>query len=315
MKRMIALSLVVMMLLSGCIKQIVIDKDPYINTNAGKLPEGRYKMNSHPYYGSGYIFDLSDEAEFKDIDVYVVHSEKELALLMAIHIDQLAQDFYYVEDRELNYEKVWPYLYSLLVNEVEIVEGEVSLPESKPTETFYTYTFTYDFPTLHEVENTIDQWTYDYKSSYFSDHDKAEYSLEDMLLEVEYDDAALEDESRTDAAFSAYGVFAEGQAVCNGYSQAYMGILKDLDVPSILVASQIDDHAWNMVYVDDEWSYVDATWEDDYYENSEYWYYFLIDQSELEEDHRFDSGSKDTLNAKDYLEFAQYIFPQTKEAH
>ncbi len=314
MKRMIWMSLVLMMVLSGCIKQIVIDKDPYTNTNAGKLPDGRYEINNHPYYGVGYVFDLSDESEFEGLDVYVVHNEKELALLMAIHIDQLAQDFYYVEDRELNYDKVWPYLYSLLVNEVTIVEGEVKLPESKPTETFYTYTFTYDFKSLHIVENTIDEWTYKYKSSSYSDHDRAEFSLGDMLKEVEYDDAALDDETRTDVAFSAYGVFEEGLAVCNGYAQAYMGILKDLDVPSILVASQIDDHAWNMVYVDGEWSYVDATWEDEYYENSEFWTYFLINQTELEEDHRFDSGTYDTLNAKDYFDFARYIFPQTKEA-
>ena len=314
MKRIITLSLIVMMVLSGCIKQIVIDKDPYTNTNAGKLPEGRYEVNSHTYYGIGYIFDLSDESEFTDMEVYIVHSEKELAMLMAIHIDQLAQDFYYVEDRELNYDKVWPYLYSLLVNEVTIVEGVVELPVSKPTETFFKYTFTYEFSTLHEVENTIDEWTYQYKSSSFSNHDKAENSLIDMLKEVEYDDAAVDDETRTDAAYSAYGVFAEGQAVYNGYSQAYMGMLKDLDVPSILVASQVDDHAWNMVFVDGEWSYVDATWEDEYYETSEFWHYFLIDQTELESDHRFDSGSEDTLNAKEYVDFAKYVFPQTKKA-
>jgi transglutaminase/protease-like cytokinesis protein 3 len=249
-----------------------------------------------------------------DLDVYIVHSEMELALLLTIHIDNLAHDFYYIEDRELNYEKVWPYLFSLLINDVTIENGELKLPEFKPKEPVYKYSFTYDFMIFHEVENTIDKWTFPYKTSFYSNRDRAEFSLADMLKNVEYDDAALEDESRTDAAFSAYGVFGEGQAVCNGYSQAYMGLLKDLDIPSILVASQVDDHAWNMVYVENEWLYVDATWEDDFSGDTRYWTYFLINQTELEEDHQFDSGSKDTLNAKDYLDFAHYIFPQTKEA-
>jgi transglutaminase/protease-like cytokinesis protein 3 len=136
----------------------------------------------------------------------------------------------------------------------------------------------------------------------------------DMLEAVVYDDAALNDEARTDDGFTAIGVFQDGQAVCNGYSQAYMGLLKDMDIPAILISSDVDDHAWNMIYIDGEWSYVDSTWEDDTYETSDNWYYFLLDQEELEYDHRFDSGNGDTLNAKDYLEFAHYVFPKTSDA-
>jgi hypothetical protein len=314
MKKILSVMFVCLLVLSGCTKNIIINEDPYLSDNKGKLPEGRYEINTHPYYGVGLIFDLSDEIEFKDLDVYIVHSEMELALLMAIHIDELAYDFYYVEDRELDYEKIWPYLTALLVNEVEIEDGYVDLPKENPTNTFYSYTFTYNMDKTHKVENAIDEWTYEYKSSYFSDHDKAEYSLMDMLEAVVYDDAALNDEERTDDGYTALGVFQDGQAVCNGYSQAYMGILKDMDIPAILISSDIDDHAWNMIYVDNTWSYVDSTWEDDTYATSDNWYYFLLDQEELEYDHRFDSGNGDTLNAKDYLEFAHYVFPQINDA-
>jgi len=313
MRKLIVLSLIVVLGLSGCIKQIPRE-NPYTVDHTGQLPPGRYAINTHPYFGVGYVFDLADEPEFEDLDVYVVYGEMELALLLAIQIDNRALDFYYVEDRDLDYDQVWLYLNALVVNDYEIESGVAEVPEKDPTASYYTYTFTYDFSRTSKVENTIDEWTYDLKSGAYTDRDKAEFSLMTMLEAVEYDDAALEDESRTDNAFTAMGVFQDGQAVCNGYSQAYMGLLKDLDVPAIMVGSDVDDHAWNMVYVEGTWSYVDATWEDDTYATSDNWYYFLIDQATLEQDHHWDSGRFNTLNASDFQALATYVFPQTKNA-
>ena len=312
MRKILIAGLLVLFSLSGCLKAIPVDQEgPYTIDHTGEVPQGRYDVNTHPYYGVGYIFDLDDSPEFEGLDVYVVHNEMELALLMAIHIDMLAYDFYYVEDRALDYDKADLYLNALLVNEVDIEAGQVDVPEENPTASYYTYTFTYEFDRTQTVENTIDEWTYDLKSSNYSDHEKAEYVLMTMLEAVVYDDAALNDEAREDDAFTALGVFNDGQAVCNGYSQAYMGLLKDLDVPSIMVGSDKDDHAWNMVYVDSQWSYVDSTWEDDTYATSDYWYYFLIDRQTLEKDHHWDSGWGDTLDGNDYSAFADYVFPQT----
>mgnify|MGYP001810266983 CR=1 FL=1 len=313
MRKLIILSLLLILGLSGCIKHIPAE-NPYNVDHTGQLPQGRYALNTHPYYGVGYVFDLADEPEFEDLEVYLVYGEMELALLLAIQIDNRAMDFYYVEDRDLDYDQVWLYLNALVVNDYELESGVVDVPETNPTSYYYTYTFTYDFTRTNKVENAIDEWTYELKSSFYTDEEKAEYSLMTMLEAVEYDDAALEDPERTDDAFTALGVFQDGLAVCNGYSQAYMGLLKDLDVPAIMVGSDVDDHAWNMVYVDGVWSYVDATWEDDTYATSDLWYYFLIDQETLEEDHNWDSGRFDTLNAKDFQAFAAYVFPQTKNA-
>jgi len=315
MKKILVVGLLVLFGLTGCLKAIPQDTEgPYTIDHTGEFPEGRYEINTHPYYGVGYIFDLDDSLEFEGLDVYVVHNEMELALMLAIHIDRMAIDFYYVEDKALDYDKVDLYLNALLVNEVDIDYGEVDVPETNPSATYLTYGFTYEFPRTAKVENTIDEWTYDLKSSFYSDRDKAEFVLMTMLDSVVYDDAALDDEARIDDGFTALGVFQDGQAVCNGYSQAYMGLLKDLDVPAIMVGSDVDDHAWNLVYADSAWSYVDSTWEDDTYADTDVWYYFLIDRETLEEDHRWDSGWGDTLNGDDFEALAYYIFPQTKSA-
>lgn len=313
MRRILLGCLIVLLGLSGCFKQIP-DDNPYTVDHTGKLPEGRYEINTHPYYGVGYVFDLADDPEFEGYDVYVVHSEMELALLMAITIDRLNLDLYYVEDRELDYDEVWMYLNALEVNDYNGEYGEIDVPENNPTATIYTVEFTYDLSRINTVENTIDAWTADLKTNAYDDYDQAEQALMTMLEKVEYDDAALLDEDRLDDAFTAMGVFKDGQAVCNGYSQAYMGMLKDLDIPALMVGSDADDHAWNLVYVDETWSYVDATWEDDTYATSDYWYYFLIDLQTLNQDHHWDSGFFGTMNAKDYQDFAYYVFPQTKTA-
>ncbi len=314
MKKWLKIGLILILSLSGCRQSIIVDEGPFTVDNTGKFPEGRYVINHHSYYGVGYLFDLADEPEFKDLEVYIIHSEMEMALLLAIMIDHYVLDFYYVEDRIIDYEQTRLYLTALLVNEVEIEDGILDLPSLKQAKTVYTYSFTYDFKEIHQVENAIDEWTYGYKTSLVSDREKAEYSLIDLLEQAAYDDEALNDDNRMDAAYTALGVFQEGLAVCNGYSQAYMGLLKDLDIPAIMVSSEKDDHAWNMIYVDKAWFYVDATWEDDTYATSEYWTYFLLDQAELEVDHRFDSGRGETLNAEDYIRFAEYVFPKTNDA-
>ncbi len=313
MRKLLIIGLGLLLGLGGCIKQIPIQA-PYVLDYGTQLPTGRYEINTHPYFGVGYVFDLADEPEFDALKVYVIHDEMELALLMAISMDTRAKDLYFVEDRDLDYDKMWLFLSALAVNEVQIDAGIVKVPDNDPKATYAVYTFTYDFDRINTVENAIDEWTYTLKSSFYTDRQKAEGSLITLLEAVAYDDEALKDTLRTDDGFTALGVFKDGQAVCNGYSQAYMGLLKDLSVPAIMVGSDVEDHAWNLVFVDGTWSYVDSTWEDNTYATTDYWNYFLIDQATLEIDHRWDSGTHDTLDAQAYSLFAQYVFPQTKDA-
>ncbi len=59
------------------------------------------------------------------------------------------------------------------------------------------------------------------------------------------------------------GVFAEGQAVCAGYAGAVQYLLERLDVESIYVSGETKmssgGHAWNIVNIDGNYYYVDAT--------------------------------------------------------
>lgn len=61
---------------------------------------------------------------------------------------------------------------------------------------------------------------------------------------------------------SAYGIFYNGDTVCAGYSLAYSYLMHYLDIPCYYVSSPSMQHAWNAVYVDDAWYYVDLTYDD-----------------------------------------------------
>ena len=77
-----------------------------------------------------------------------------------------------------------------------------------------------------------------------------------LVRHVAYD----QDDSR--ASHTAYGLFANATAVCEGYSQAFMLAMERLGVPCVIVRSEDMEHQWNMVRIDGTWYHVDVTWDD-----------------------------------------------------
>ena len=94
---------------------------------------------------------------------------------------------------------------------------------------------------------------------------------------------------------NAYGALVEGKAVCNGYARAYHQLLKEVGIPAWYVAgtSRGIGHAWNLVKIDGDWYYSDATWDDtndsfEYFDNS--YEYMNITTAQLLTDHTIDSA-------------------------
>ncbi|MDD2414688.1 MAG: hypothetical protein PHI94_05900, partial [Eubacteriaceae bacterium] len=60
-------------------------------------------------------------------------------------------------------------------------------------------------------------------------------------------------------------VFIDGESVCVGYSKAMEYILKDMGLFCTVVDGQAKDrgaHEWNLVKMNDQYYYVDVTWDD-----------------------------------------------------
>lgn len=90
-------------------------------------------------------------------------------------------------------------------------------------------------------------------------------------------------------AFTPYGVFVNGSAVCEGYAKAFQYLMSVVGIESCTVMGRGSSelHMWNGVKLNDNWYYVDPSW-DDGKEYSRY-DYFNITTEEIENDHTISS--------------------------
>lgn len=84
-----------------------------------------------------------------------------------------------------------------------------------------------------------------------------ERRLHDMLIrQIDYDQSA-------DKNQSAYSALVEGKSVCAGYARAYQYLMQRMGVPCYYCTGYAgQDHAWNIVALDDGYYNVDVTWDD-----------------------------------------------------
>ena len=99
--------------------------------------------------------------------------------------------------------------------------------------------------------------------------------------------AAKEDYAYAPLAYSAYGALADGHAVCSGYAFAMLLLLQKAGFDATVVNGNVretgESHLWNLVTVDGERYYLDATWDDN---NDELRHnYFNITTAQLEQTH------------------------------
>lgn len=84
-----------------------------------------------------------------------------------------------------------------------------------------------------------------------------ELRIHDYLIEkIEYDKGA-------DMNQSAYSALVEGKSVCAGYARAYQYLMQRMGIPCYYCTGFAgEDHAWNIVALEDGYYNVDVTWDD-----------------------------------------------------
>jgi len=95
-----------------------------------------------------------------------------------------------------------------------------------------------------------------------SDFDKALYVYKTLIDEVDYDVNAADSQTIVSA-------FIDHATVCQGYSYATQYLLDRLDIPCATVTGTADgeSHAWNLVFMDGAYYYIDTTWGNSRYIN------------------------------------------------
>ena len=118
---------------------------------------------------------------------------------------------------------------------------------------------------LKKASDIIDELIRDGMSDY-----EKELVIHDWIIDwVAYDvstiDRDAEDLLNPDSA-TAFGPLLNQLAICKGYTYTFQLFMDMLDVECITVHGTAnadkEEHAWNMVKLDDEWYCVDVTWDD-----------------------------------------------------
>lgn len=88
---------------------------------------------------------------------------------------------------------------------------------------------------------------------------------------------------------NAYGAIHNGDAVCNGYSQAFQLLCKCVGLDCIYIVGTYsgESHAWNAVRLSGSWYLSDITGDDtgNPYSDRKYYYYFNLTTRQMSEDH------------------------------
>ncbi len=104
------------------------------------------------------------------------------------------------------------------------------------------------------VEATAKEWLSGISDS-ASDFDKALYVFETLINKVDYDIDSQENQN-------ILSVFLYQSTVCQGYADAAWYLLDKLGITSTIITGTAngESHAWNLVYLDGAYYYMDVTW-------------------------------------------------------
>ncbi len=120
-----------------------------------------------------------------------------------------------------------------------------------------------------------------------SDYDKALYVFETLIKNFDYDKDSIENQN-------ILSVFIYKSTVCQGYADAAWYLLEQLGIKSTIITGTANNesHAWNLVYLDDAYYYMDVTWGNSKYLDSNNdtsgrinYAYFAMTTEEISQNH------------------------------
>jgi len=144
----------------------------------------------------------------------------------------------------------------------------------------------------------------------YSDFEKVKAIHDYIVLNTAYDWENFKQNKVPEASYTPYGLFVNGVAVCEGYSKTMKLLLEKVGIETHYVTGKANDgnHAWNLVKIDGEYFYIDATWNDPVPNKAgEVSYkYFLVPTSILKKDHVWDEKQFPEAKSSKYAYFQEF---------
>lgn len=154
-------------------------------------------------------------------------------------------------------------LFSDVINhspELFYVDGRLGISYNKATGIVSGVTFTYTM-TQEEIgqasafyQSEIDRILALLPDPGMSSFDKALWIHDYLCVRYAYDTELTN--------YDAYTFFRDRKGVCQGYTLAYMALMKACGVRTDFAASADMNHIWNLIELDGQWYHADLTWDD-----------------------------------------------------
>lgn len=114
-----------------------------------------------------------------------------------------------------------------------------------------------------QIDGIVDAWLAGISIN-DTDYDKAKYVYELLALNTEYVEQVPDSQN-------IISVFIRQQTVCQGYACAVQYLMGQLGIESAIVSGTArgEPHAWNLICLDGDYYYMDATWGNNGYRNKE----------------------------------------------
>lgn len=125
----------------------------------------------------------------------------------------------------------------------------------------YSYTKSEYEAYISKCRTVADSMISNLKTADLTDLQKALIVHDRLAVMCEYDNASLNATEANDS-HKIIGVFCNKKAVCEGYAKAYIYLLDKLGIESYMCSSEILNHAWNIVKIDNKYYHTDVTWDD-----------------------------------------------------
>lgn len=110
---------------------------------------------------------------------------------------------------------------------------------------------------IDEVSNQI------LKNADGNNYEKIKYIHDWIIENTEYENKKISNTA------NIYGCIVNKKAICEGYARTFKYFMDKLEIPCILVSGEavdengkVERHAWNYVYISNNWYAIDTTWDD-----------------------------------------------------
>jgi hypothetical protein len=277
-----------------------------------------YVVGQNELLAKGYRFDRVSIRRFVNVEeVFSVDNEEELALLVMKNFEQGMMRTNYVSDQELVLQRVYLFLETVLYDSFHLQAGVIAQVDSLGDDPYQTrfIDVIVDEDRLVESKDYAKRIVESLNIKELTQREQIKQIHDYLVLNTEYDESLLEldiSAYQDHPAFTPYGVYVQNMAVCSGYARAFVQLSAELNIPALMVSSQNMNHAWNVVYLDGEWLFLDATWNDPVPDRKGRVLdtYLLLNLNQFKNvgHHFFDLASSQTLGIEEVFEFGEFAF-------